>query len=70
MGLWAAALNTSSEDAESQVRDQVEQDNANFEQRHPGIVNGIKRLAGKREPAAMQAKNPVGSRRQRAEPPY
>jgi hypothetical protein len=49
----------SSDNAQSDIRDQVKEDNADFVNRHSSVMKSIKLLDGKTKPPAMQPMYPI-----------
>ena len=59
---------SSADDAESEKGHQVEQNDAYFENRHPGIVECVELIPGQTEPSAMDALHPIMNKNEEQEP--
>jgi hypothetical protein len=58
----------SSDNAQSDIRDQVKEDNADFVNRHSSVMKSIKLLNGKTKPPAMQPMYPIVGEDKKEEP--
>src|SRR2546427_10248183 len=64
------SLHLSSDNVQSNLRDQVEQENTDLEHRHPSVVQGIKLLTGQMKPSAVQPIEPIVRQQEDQKPPY
>jgi hypothetical protein len=69
-GEFTAALDrrSSADDAESQKRHQIEQNDTDLEDAHPGIMKRVELIPRQTEPSAMDALNPIMGKDEEQEP--